>query len=135
MQRNRTITIICLVLGIVLAACTAPYKGSRTDAGETYSDQNLVYGSLALVSEIPCENLFATELPSGRLRITAQFFNDQDHTAECQIRVKFKDGTGRILEETPWMPLLLPRRESTQFEQNSMGTGATHYTVMLREAE
>ncbi len=112
----------------------AQYGGRKTfiSPGETY--KNLVYLNEALLIQIPCEHLSSERLPSGRIHVLARFFNKQNHTAECQVRVRFKDANGTILDETNWMPLLLPRREITQFEHTSLNAEATDFVLMLREA-
>ncbi|MBU0616485.1 MAG: hypothetical protein KKI02_02085 [Planctomycetes bacterium] len=99
------------------------------------AEENLVYLDSALTAAIPCHDLTSERLPSGRLRVLAQFYNRQNHTAECAVKLKFKDDTRRILDETGWMPLLLPRRELTQFEHTSLTTQATDFVLLLREAK
>jgi hypothetical protein len=124
---------VCSGLTMSLYGC-AGYRASKT--GPTVQDtENLVYLDFALKVSIPCETLNAEQLPSGRTRVHARFVNRQNHTAECQIKVRFKDSEGRILDETGWMPLLLPRREVTQFEHTSLCTGAKDFTILLRAAK
>jgi hypothetical protein len=67
--------------------------------------------------------------------VLAQFYNKQNRTAECAIKLKFKDDAEQVLDETSWMPLLLPRREVTQWEHTSLTTKATDFVVMLRKAD
>lgn len=112
-----------------------PYAGTRINSPPLEFHENLVYLDSAETAVIPCEELQAEKLASGRLRVYARFFNKQNHTAECQVKLKFKDANGEAVDETNWMPLLLPRRQSTQFEQTSLTNNATEFVLMLRKAK
>ena len=81
-----------------------------------------------------CEHVSSERLTSGRLRITARFHNTLEKTAECQIKLRFRGDGGDVVDETNWTPLLLPRRETTQFRQTSLTTKARSYTALLRKA-
>jgi hypothetical protein len=115
-------------------SCTG-FRGSKTSEATLQSSENLVYIDLWLKPWIPCEDIKAEQLPSGHTRVYARFANKQNRTAECQVKVRFKDAGGRVLDETNWMPFLLARREVTQFEHTSLCTGAQDFTVLLREAK
>jgi len=133
MSRFLSLGAVCSGLTVLLWGC-AGYRASQT--GPTVQDtENLVYLDFALTTSIPCETVSAEQLPSGRTRVHARFLNQQNHTAECQVKVRFKDAEGRILDETGWMPLLLPRREVTQFEHTSLCTGVKDFTILLRAAK
>jgi hypothetical protein len=121
------------LLALSLCGCLG-YHGSKEESPTIQDRESLVYLDFALKPVIPCEGLSAEELPSGRTRVHARFANKQNHTAECQIKVRFKDDTGRVIDETGWMPFLLPRREVTQFEHTSLCTGVKDFTILLRAA-
>ena len=122
-------------LALISAGCgSVGYQGTKTAGPTLQSTESLIYLDSALKSAIPCEAISATQLPSGRIRVTARFVNKQDHTAECQVKLRFKDGTGRIIDETNWMPFLLPRREVTQFEHTSLAVASKDFTLLLRKA-
>ncbi len=130
--------LLCLLAACVATAALAtgcgPHAGTRMSATPLEVKENLVYLDSALTAAVPCHQLTSDRLPSGRLRVLAQFYNDQNHTAECSIKLKFKDDAGRVLDETGWMPLLLPRRELTQFEHTSLTAEATDFVLLLRKA-
>lgn len=133
MRLLRTVFLANLLLVAFVYGC-AQYGGRKTFVPPRETYKNLVYLNEALLIQIPCENLSAEQLPNGRMRVLARFFNKQNHTAECQVKVRFKDASGKIIDETNWMPLLLPRRELTQFEHTSLTTKASEFVLMLREA-
>lgn len=97
--------------------------------------ENLVYLDAAAVRQIPCQALEAERLESGRVRVYARFLNKRNATAECQVKVKFKNAAGRVVDETGWMPFVLPRREVAQFEHTSLSANAKDFTLMLRAAK
>ena len=133
----RSSILICLAsLMIITFSCgCSPGEGRKTVFTPAETNKNLVYIDSDLTIQIPCEHLSANKLTSGRTQVFAKFFNKQNRTAECQVKVKFKDDGGKIIDETSWMPLLLPRREVTQFEHTSLTTKAKDFVVLLREAK
>ena len=133
MRLIRIVFLASLLLVVFVCGC-AQYGGRKTYVPPRETHKNLVYLDGALVIQIPCEDISAEQLPSGRMRVLARFFNKQNHTAECQVRIRFKDSGGNIIDETSWMPLLLPRRELTQFEHTSLTTKASDFVLMLRKA-
>ena len=129
------LSVAGLLAGLVgLCAGCGPYPGPRVTQPRPQSVENLVYLDAALTWQIPCEALEAHKLPSGRTRVHARFVNRRNASAECQIKVNFKDGSGRVIDETGWLPLVLPRREVVQFEHTSLTTDVSDFTVMLRAA-
>lgn len=98
------------------------------------SREKLVYLDAALTSVLPCRSLSCERKQTGRLRISGSFFNEQNRSAECQVKVKFLGADGSIAEETNWMPIVFPRRELTQFEHTSLTTRADDFVLMLRVA-
>ena len=131
-KRRRGRQGAAIFTAVCLTGC-GPHRGTkmRTTLEES---ENLVYLDWALTSAIPCRQLTTERLPSGRLRVLAQFYNKRNRTAECAVQLKFKDDAQRVLDETGWMPLLLPRRELTQFEHTSLTTQATDFVLLLRAA-
>lgn len=127
------IAVFIITAGFV-SGC-GPHRGTRMNTAPLEEAENLVYLDSALTAAIPCRQLTSSRLPSGRLQVLAQFYNNQDHTAECAIKLKFKDEAQRVLDETGWMPLLLPRRELTQYEHTSLTTQATDFVLLLRRAD
>jgi hypothetical protein len=137
-MKNRISFGIASLLGVMcVALCTSctGFRGAKTSGPTIQSTENLVYVDMWLKAWIPCEDIKAEQLPSGRTRVYARFANKQNRTAECQVKVRFKDAGGRVIDETNWMPFLLARREVTQFEHTSLCTGVKDFTVMLREAK
>lgn len=132
----RQIVLNLILVGLLfLGASCVGYHGTQSDSRTVQSTENLVYLDLLLKGWIPCEAISAEQLPSGRMRVYARFANKQNNTAECQIKLRFKGADGRIMDDTGWMPLILPRREVTQFEHTSLVAGAKDFIVMLREAK
>ena len=76
--------------------------------------------------------LKAEEIAEWTYPVYARFYNRRNTTAECQIKVKFKDADGRVVDDTGWMPFVLPRSEVTQFEHTSLSTDVKDFTVLLR---
>jgi len=130
-QSKLTYTASLILLGSVCGC--GPYPGTKADPPPLEAHENLIYLDSALTGQIPCEKLSAERLPSGRLRIYARFYNKQNHTAETQVKIKFKDDKGRTIDQTGWTPFLVPRRESTQFEHTSLTDKATDFVFMLRK--
>ena len=126
--------ILTLVAIILLYGCV-PYQGTRITQPPLEKNENLVYLDYALTAKIPNEVLEAEILESGRMRIYTRFYNKQDKTAECQIKIKFKTAEGKVIDQTGWMPFLLPRRESTEFVHTSLTDGVKDFTMLLRVAE
>ena len=126
-----TCTAGLILLGLVCGC--GPHPGTRAVPPPLETHENLIYLDSALTVQIPCEELFAEKLSSGRLRVYARFYNRQNHTAETQVKIKFKGAKGRAIDETSWMPLLLPRRQSTQFEHTSLTDKAKDFVFMLRK--
>lgn len=125
-------------LGIAMTSLVTgcgPVAGSRSTEPPLEVRENLVYIDLALAPSIPCQHLQAERLSSGRLLIRARFYNQQDRTAECQIKLKFRDATGNPVDETGWMPFLLPRREVTAFEHTCLSPNASDFTLLMRAAQ
>jgi len=122
-----------LLLGSALPGC-GPYRGTRTVIPPLETREHLVYLDAGLTVQIPCETLVVQEREDGRLAVLASFVNQRNRSAECQIKVKFKDRSGVVLEDTGWMPLLLARRETTQFEYTSLTDQAKEYVLELRKA-
>jgi hypothetical protein len=137
MKRKISSIIVSLLSIICVAVCTSctGFRGTKTSQPTLQSSENLVYIDMWLKAWIPCEDIKAEQLPSGRTRVYARFANKQNRTAECQVKVRFKGADGRVLDETNWMPFLLARREMTQFEHTSLCTGVKDFTVLLREAK
>ena len=135
MKPVRLLWLTTALLGMAMLWGCGPHRGTKIGSAPLESTGNLVYLDAALTTQIPCEHLSAERLPSGRLRVRASFFNEQNHTAECQLKIKFKDEGGQVVEDTGWMPLLLPRRESVDFDQTSLNDRASQYVVMLRKAK
>lgn len=119
----------------LFVGCGGTYPGTRVSQAPMESVENLVYLDSSLTKQIPCEILRAEILASGRTRVYARFMNTRDATAECQIKVKFKDASGRIIDDTGWMPFVLPRSEVAQFEHTSLCTDVKNFTLMLRAAK
>lgn len=120
------------VLGI---GCIGPTQGSRTMSEPLETTSNLIYMDRTLNIQIPCEVLEAELLDSGRMEIYGRFYNKRNKPAECQIQVKFKSEDGRIVDETGWMPFLLPRREVKEFRHISLAAEASDFVLLLREAK
>jgi hypothetical protein len=133
-MRHFLMSAIAVGGAMVVASC-GPYVGSESSTPALESQENLVYLDLAVREQIPCEKLDAQKQPSGRTLVCARFMNQQNHTAECQIKVKFRNSAGRVVDESSWMPLLLPRREVTQFEHLSLATDVESFTVLVRAAK
>ena len=127
--------ILVEAASVIMISSCGPYSGSRTLGTPKETNQNLVYLNAALTLQIPCEKIEAQKLESGRTKIYARFQNNQNFTAECQIKVKFKNDSGRVVDETGWMPFVLPRREVVQFEHTSLSTDVKDFTLMLRQAK
>ncbi len=125
---------LVLLLFLTLSGCNGPYSGRRADAPPVEQTESLVYLDAGLVNDIPCQSIKAEQLPSGRIRVYARFLNQQDDTVETKVRIKFTGSNGHIVDQTNWMPLLLPRREITEFVHTSLATGATDFTLLLRLA-
>jgi len=121
-----------MALGVVGCGPTLP-RTPTTPPLE--SSQNVVYLDTTAALQIPCETVKAERLATGRTRVLARFFNKRDSAAECQINVKFKDGAGKVIDETGWISVVFPRRESTQFERTSLTPDAKDFTLLLRVAE
>ena len=132
----RSIASVTRLLAVLLlcSSCVG-YHGTRTNGPTIQQTDNLVYLDHGLTSWVPCEKINAEQLPGGRMRVYARFANEHNKSVECQIDVKFKSADGRVVDETGWMPFLLSRRETTQFEYTSLVTGAKDFTVLLREAK
>lgn len=129
--------ILFLIVGFIAllsSSCQGPTHGVRTNKEPLESHYNLIYMDQTLTSQVPCETLDARKLESGRMTIYARFFNKRNKAAECQIQVKFKGGDGRIVDQTGWMPFLLPRREVTEFRHTSLANNVSDFTLLLREA-
>lgn len=135
MKRVSIIVWFVVGSGVLLAAhgC-GPVTGSRTEPS-LESREQLVYVDRDLLLTIPCEKLVAERLESGRLKVRARFYNKQDQTAECQVRLKFRDKDGFPVDQTSWMPLLLKRREVTTFEHTCLSPHAEDFTLLLRVAQ
>ena len=133
MELLREIRLAFLVLVLLFCGC-GPYHGTQMTKPPLERHENLVYLDYALATKIPCETLKGEKLASGRTRIYARFFNKQNHTAECQIQIKFKNADGRVIDQTGWMPFLLPRREVVEFEHVSLTSGINDFTLLLRAA-
>lgn len=130
--------VIAFAFGVGIALVPGgcgPVAGSRTTESPLESQENLVYVDRTLLLNIPCEHLQAERLSSGRLRVRARFYNKQDQTAECQVKLKFRDSGGNPVDETSWMPILLPRREVTAFEHTCLSPNATDFVLLLRAAQ
>ena len=134
MKFHRIVLASAILFPFWLGAC-APYRGTRISEPPLETHENLVYLDSALSATIQCESLEAEELSSGRVHVYARFFNKQNHTAECQVRLKFKDDKGRIVDETGWLPFVLPRRESTEFKHTSLSHDVKDFTFLLRKAK
>ncbi len=124
---------VCLVV-VFFTGCQGPVPGVHTtrEPLETYS--NLVYIDGSLTSQVPCQVLEAKKTDSGRMEVYARFFNERDEAVESQIRLKFKGEDGRIVDQTGWLPFLLPRREVTEFRHTSLTKDASDFVLLLREA-
>jgi len=134
MKPGQVLLAGALLLASLACSC-GPYRGTKISSEPLEVEENLVYLDAALTTQIPCEKLSAEQLPTGRLRVRATFVNERNHTAECQLKIKFKDAADQVVEDTGWMPLLLPRRESTAFEQTSLTDQAKKYVILLRKAK
>ena len=119
---------------VLLVGCIGPTRGVHTSNTPLELQENLIYMDRTLTLQIPCESLEAKKLESGRLEIYARFYNKRNKTAECQVQIKFKDNTGKVVDETGWMPLLLPRREVIEFRHTSLVSDPADFTLLLREA-
>jgi hypothetical protein len=128
------VTSVVMILHLVISACSGPFSGRRADAPVIEQSENLVYLDVGLMHNVLCQVLEAKRLPTGRLRVYAKFYNEHNGTVETQIQVKFKGEGGRIIDQTGWMPLLLPRREATEFEHTSLAAGVSDFTLLLRLA-
>lgn len=133
-SKRTLLTLALLATSLVFVSCVG-YRGTETSGPTIQETENLVYIDLWLKPWIPCEAMKAEETPSGRMRVSARFANKHDQTMECQIEVKFKSADGRIVDDTGWMPFVLPRREVAQFEYTSLVTEPKDFTVLLREAK
>ena len=133
MHRAFCIFLVSMLVTL-MTGCIGPTEGVRTDDPPLELRENLVYMDRSLTLQIPCDVLKAKKLDSGRTEIYARFFNKRNKTAECQIQVKFKDGAGRVMDETGWMPFLLPRREVTEFRHTSLVRNSVNFILLLREA-
>ena len=120
-------TVLVLTVG-----CSGPYRGVRIRTHPLESTESLVYVDSSLLRQIPCEFLRSEQLESGRTRVHARFFNDANRSAGCQIKVKFKGENGEVIDETGWMPFILPRREAKEFEATSLKSGAREFTLLMR---
>ena len=134
MRFHRVIRACAVLFPLCLCAC-APYKGTRVSEPPLETHENLVYLDSALGTTIQCETLEAEELSSGRVHVYARFFNKQNRTAECQVQIKFKDDRGRVVDDTGWLPFVLPRRESTEFKHTSLSHDVKDFTFLLRKAK
>jgi len=125
---------LTLVSALLLCGSCIVNKDTETGGPAIRPVENLVYLDNLMQNWIPCQAISAEQLPSGHTRVHARFANKHDYTAQCQIKVRYLDKTGQILDETSWIPLLLPRSQGTEFENTSLVTGVGDFTVLLREA-
>jgi len=122
------------LLAVIACVGCGPFRGTRPLRPALELRENLVYEDGGLRLQTPCEQLEAERLESGRMQVHAAFSNERNYTAECQIKVKFNDSTGRVIEDSGWMPLLMPRREVTSFTYTSLTDKAQDFVVLLRQA-
>jgi uncharacterized protein YcfL len=134
MTQLQLILLLAVGLSPLMGGCGAT-SGSRTSEVPLETRQNLVYLDRKLLANIPCDHLDAQKLASGRLHVLARFQNKQNQTAEVQVKLKFRDAAGNSVDETSWMPLLLPRRELTEFQHTCLSTTADDFTLMVRIAK
>ena len=130
----KPLTGILLAASVLFALACGCQKQDVETSPPQQLPEHVTYVDPELLTEVLCEHVSSERLTSGRLRITARFHNTLEKTAECQIKLRFRGDGGDVVDETNWTPLLLPRRETTQFRQTSLTTKARSYTALLRKA-
>lgn len=132
--RSRSLLVFGLATILAFVSGCTGFRGSK--GGPALEQrENLVYVDGDLLPWVPAEVLTAERTQSGRTKVYARFVNQRNTTVECQIKVKFMAAGGRVLDETNWMPVLFPRRASTEFEQTSLATDVADFVVIVRLAE
>ncbi|NQT19330.1 MAG: hypothetical protein HQ592_06470 [Planctomycetes bacterium] len=130
---RHTLAVSVTLLAVILTAC-GPTRGVPPSSEVLELNAALVYVDYQLRFQIKCEHIEAKQLDSGRMEIYARFYNDANKSAECQIQVKFKDDSDKIIDETGWMPFVLARREVTEFRHLSLARNPDKFVLMLRKA-
>ena len=127
-----------LMLGLItllmLISCAGPYKSKRIDNPLEQIDKVVLMDN-SLQDDIAITGLRKGRLANGLLKVEAQIKNQTDESLPLQIKLKFKDKDNFFIEETNWMPVVVPHYEIYTFEMNSLSDKPVDYVVCIRYAK
>lgn len=144
MARVSTCKAVVLSAWLVAAASTGcsavahpPWApgghGDNISAEDAYrvvfADETLEQHDLVRVTKV-----VAARKANNKLRIYCELLNRSKRDIRIQAQTAFKDGRGRIIEETPWHTVVMAARVDTSFTVSSTTMEADDYLIRIRLA-
>jgi len=126
--------LIGLIVTLSLISCAGPYKSTRID-NPLEQTEKIVLMDNSLQDDITITGLRKGRLANGLLKVEAQIKNQTDAALPLQIKLKFKDKDKFFIEETNWMPVVVPHYEIYTFESNSLSDKPEDYVICIRYAK
>ena len=119
----------CMI--ILLGGCVGPYPVPIVEDPLERTSQVLVF-DWSIRDDIAATGLRKSRLANGLLQVEAQLKNQTDEPLPVQIKVKFKDKDNFFIEETNWMPVVIPAYEIYSLKTNSLSDKADDFVVNVR---
>lgn len=137
MKKFYYLSVVLLPLlwaALILPSCSGPERPQRSDDENVgyYFTEKVILLDHRLERHIKLQAIKAERLENNLLRVRALLYNDTNETLTVQIKARFKDKDGFVVEETNWQPVVLVRREMTQYEENSLNDQAEDYILMIK---
>ena len=122
-----------VLLGLLLAGCTAGPDPQLPQGGTKYSIENTGKFAVLDQADVACTGLQEHVAPDGRLEIVANVQNRANAPQAVQVRCVFKNTEGFSTgDESAWQMLVLGAGATEAVRFNSVNNLAHRYTVTIR---
>ena len=131
---KKMLIVNCLIVSLFLISCVGPYQATRVD-NPLEQTEKIVLMDNKLQDDVTITGLRKGRLENGLLKVEAQIKNQTDEALPLQIKLKFKDKDNFFVEETNWIPVVVPHYEIYTFESNSLSDKPDDYVICIRYAK
>ena len=124
-----TISIIIFFVG-----CVAPYPARITNNASERKSKVLIFDR-SLRNDIAVAGFKKMKLVNGSLTTNLQLKNQTDKPLTVQVKIKFKDKQNFFIEESDWMPVVIPPYEINTVGCSSRSTEAVDFAADIKRCQ
>jgi hypothetical protein len=126
-------------LAVLLTGCTTSsdhgaYLPVNTTTNNVESTAKFVLLDAGAQHSVTCSGLEEGKTADGRMKVSANLRNRENRRIEVQANCVFKNAQGFAVDETTFRTVILDENATEGVSFESLNTGATTYTIRIRQA-